>query len=285
MEGPEALGPTIEQLEGFEAPAGAWETEILSARVADYQPRWLDDECLSGRVAWARLRPRIAATNGGGRAVAPIRTTPIALLSRRNAPLWHSLSAKGEAGEPSAKARSVLDFIRDHGASFFDELLSGLGMLRSPLEDAVGELVGLGLATSDSFGGLRALLVPSEQRKLGPGGRRRRRTVGYGLEDAGRWALTRCARFNDPGLAGPDAVEHAARVLLLRYGVVFWRMLEREAGWLPAWRELLRVYRRLEARGEIRGGRFVAGFSGEQFALPEAIGLMREVRRARPSGE
>jgi ATP-dependent Lhr-like helicase len=133
---------------------------------------------------------------------------------------------------------------------------------------------------------LRALLVPSEMRKLSAGGRRKRRTVAYGVEDAGRWALTRQATASEIGQqARLDAIEHAARILLRRYGVVFWRLLEREAGWLPPWRDLLRVYRRLEARGEIRGGRFVAGFSGEQFALPEAIGLLRETRRKPASGE
>ena len=131
--------------------------------------------------------------------------------------------------------------------------------------------------TSDSFGGLRALLVPSDRR---PGGGRRRRRALFGMEDAGRWALAHRARPPQPGpQAGPEAVEHVARRLLLRYGVVFWRLLEREADWLPPWRDLLRVYRRLEARGEIRGGRFVAGFSGEQFALPDAVGALREVRR------
>ena len=284
-EGPEALAATIKQLEGFEAPAGAWESEILTARIADYEPHWLDDECLAGRVAWARLRPRPATTNGGCRGVAPVRTTPIALLARRDAPLWQSLAARADSVAPSPRAQTVLDYIREHGASFYDELLAGAGLLRSPLEDALSELVALGLVTSDSFGGLRALLVPSEQRKLGPGGRRRRKTVGYGLEDAGRWALTRRPRPDASSTASPEAIEHAARALLLRYGVVFWRMLEREAGWLPPWRELLRVYRRLEARGEIRGGRFVAGFSGEQFALPEAIGLMRETRRAKLTGD
>ena len=257
----------------------------MTARIADYEPHWLDDECLAGRVAWARLRPRPATTNGGGRSVAPVRTTPIALLARRDAPLWQSLAARADSVAPSPRAQTVLDYIREHGASFYDELLAGAGLLRSPLEDALSELVALGLVTSDSFGGLRALLVPSEQRKLGPGGRRRRKTVGYGLEDAGRWALTRRPRPDASSTASPEAIEHAARALLLRYGVVFWRMLEREAGWLPPWRELLRVYRRLEARGEIRGGRFVAGFSGEQFALPEAIGLMRETRRAKLTGD
>jgi ATP-dependent Lhr-like helicase len=285
-EGPEALAATIKQLEGFEAPAAAWETEILTARVADYEPGWLDDACLAGRVAWARLRPRAGmAPNGAGRA-APVRTTPITLLERRNAPHWHALSAKGAVAPFSPGARAVFEFIGDHGASFFDELVAGTGLLRTQTEEALSELVALGLVTSDSFVGLRALLVPSELRKLSAGGRRRRRTVAFGVEDAGRWALTRQAKAGEADQPpGPDAIEHAARILLQRYGVVFWRLLEREAGWLPPWRDLLRVYRRLEARGEIRGGRFVAGFSGEQYALPEAIGLLRETRRKNGSKE
>ena len=148
------------------------------------------------------------------------------------------------------------------------------------MEEALAELVALGLVTSDSFGGLRALLVPSDRRRPGAGGRRRRRSLLFGMEDAGRWALAHRARPPQADRRpSPEAVEHVARRLLLRYGVVFWRLLEREADWLPPWRDLLRVYRRLEARGEIRGGRFVAGFSGEQYALPDAVGLLREVRR------
>ena len=139
---------------------------------------------------------------------------------------------------------------------------------------------------SDSFAGLRALLVPSDRRKSS---RRRAAPASrspFGMEDAGRWALARRARPTQTGRRGGSrgAVEHVARTLLRRYGVVFWRLLEREAAWLPPWRELLRVYRRLEARGDIRGGRFVAGFSGEQFALPDAIGMLREVRRKPASG-
>jgi ATP-dependent Lhr-like helicase len=170
--------------------------------------------------------------------------------------------------------------MREQGASFFDELVEGAGMLRSQVEEALAELVALGLVTSDSFGGLRALLVPSDRRRPGAGGRRRRRSIAFGMEDAGRWALAHHARPAPPDAqVKPEAVEHVARRLLLRYGVVFWRLLEREADWLPPWRDLLRVYRRLEARGEIRGGRFVAGFSGEQFALPDAVGMLREARR------
>jgi ATP-dependent helicase Lhr and Lhr-like helicase len=276
MEGPDAVEAIVGQLEGFEAPAGAWETEILSSRVAEYEPAWLDDLCLAGRVAWARLRPLTGRADGVGRAAAPVRTTPIALLPRRQARLWASLSAVEEPVQPSSLAQRVVACIRDRGASFFDELLEDTGLLRPQIEEALAELVALGLVNSDSFGGLRALLVPSDRRRSG--GRRRRAGTVFGMEDAGRWALAQRARPTSSG-TDSEAVEHAARALLRRYGVVFWRLLEREAAWLLPWRDLLRIYRRLEARGEIRGGRFVAGFSGEQFALPEAIGLLRETRR------
>jgi ATP-dependent Lhr-like helicase len=277
MQGPDAVEVIVAQLEGFEAAAGAWETEILPARIAEYEPSWLDDQCLAGRIAWARLRPRNGRANDGERSPAPVRTTPITLLARRHAALWTSLAPAPDAARPSARAQTVIECIRAQGASFFDELAEGTGLLRSQVEGALAELVALGLVTSDSFGGLRALLVPSDRR---PGAGRRRRRALFGMEDAGRWALAYRARPSQPGpQAGPEAVEHVARRLLLRYGVVFWRLLEREADWLPPWRDLLRVYRRLEARGEIRGGRFVAGFAGEQFALPDAVGALREVRR------
>jgi ATP-dependent Lhr-like helicase len=285
-EGPDSIDKVIAQLEGFEAPAGAWESEILTARLAGYERTWLDDRCLAGHISWARLTPRNARTNGGESRAAPVRTTPITLLARRNAPLWASLSPPVDAVRPSPRAQAVADFIRENGASFFDELMQGTGLLRSQLEEALAELVALGLVNSDSFAGLRALLVPSAERRPIAGGRRRRRTVTFGMEDAGRWALARRLR---PSASAPqsaaDAVEHVARVLLRRYGVVFWRLLEREAAWLPPRRDLLRVYRRLESRGDIRGGRFVAGFSGEQFALPDATAMLRDVRRKPLAGE
>ncbi len=285
MQGPDAVEVIVAQLEGFEAPAGAWETEILPARIAGYEPSWLDDQCLAGRIAWARLKPRQRRPNGGERAVAPVRTTPITLVARRHARHWAALASAAEEVRPSPRAQAVAGWIREHGASFFDELVEGAGLLRSQVEEALAELVAHGLVTSDSFAGLRALLVPSERRKPGALGRRRRRSIGFGMEDAGRWALAYPARPAPPGAQlTPEAVEHVARRLLLRYGVVFWRLLEREADWLPPWRDLLRVYRRLEARGEIRGGRFVAGFAGEQFALPDAVGALREARR-RPASE
>jgi ATP-dependent Lhr-like helicase len=267
MEGPDALEVLVRQLEGFEAAAGAWETEILPARLDGYEPSWLDDQCLAGRVAWARLRAR----NGGERSATPVRTTPITLLARRHAGLWAALSSTEDPVRPSSRAQAIADFIRQYGASFFDELVEGTGLLRPQVEEALAELVALGIVTSDSFGGLRALL------RKPAAGRRRQRAMMFGMESAGRWALARRAQAHQP--VKPEAIEHLARALLVRYGVVFWRLLEREAPWLPPWRDLLRAYRKLEARGEIRGGRFVAGFSGEQFALPDAIGALREVRR------
>ncbi len=286
MEGPEALDEIVAQLEGFEAPAGAWETEILPTRLAGYEPSWLDDRCLAGRIAWARLKPRNARTNGTELRAAPVRTTPITLLPRRDVPVWTSLSTKAEPVPLSARAQAVADYLRQHGASFFDELVQGTGQLRTQVEEALAELVALGLVNCDSFAGLRALLVPSSERKPFAGGRRRRRTVSFGMEDVGRWAVARRVQPTQSGASvAPEAVEHVARTLLRRYGVVFWRLLEREADWLPPWRDLLRVYRRLESRGEIRGGRFVAGFSGEQFALPDAIAGLRAIRRKAHSGE
>jgi ATP-dependent Lhr-like helicase len=287
MEGPDAVETIVAQLEGFEAPAGAWESEILPARLVEYEPAWLDDQCLAGRIAWARLRPRSERANGSERAAtpAPVRTTPITLLTRRHAALWASLSPIAETVQANTRAQAVADYIGRHGASFFDELIEGTGLLRPQLEEALAELVALGIVNSDSFAGLRALLLPSDRRKPAATAHRRRRSATPGVEDVGRWALARRVR---PAQTTPqsdaEALEHLARTLLARYGVVFWRLLEREAAWLPPWRELLRVYRKLEARGEIRGGRFVASFSGDQFALPDAVGMLREVRRKQNSG-
>jgi ATP-dependent Lhr-like helicase len=276
LEGPDELPAALGSLEGFEAPANAWETEILPARIADYESAWLDTQCLSGQRTWARLVP---PRTGNGRAhpTTTVRSTPIALLVRRRASLWLSLAGPSSGMHPSPQAQSLLDRLSTHGALFFDELVDSTRMLRTQVEQALAEMVALGLVNSDSFGGLRALLVPSAQRRPVGGAKRRGRVLSFGMESAGRWSLI--PRGSDPDTT--TALEHVARTLLRRYGVVFWRLLAREASWLPPWRDLLRVYRRLEARGEIRGGRFVAGFSGEQYALPEAVSLLRRKRRER----
>jgi ATP-dependent Lhr-like helicase len=269
LKGAEGLAAVIEQLDGFELPAGAWEQDVLAARVQDYQPDFVDRLCLSGRMAWGRITP------ASGAAKAPLRSSPIALMPREHAVLWRA-AAEPEAGELSSDAAAVKDALRARGASFFHEIVGATGLLRTQVERALGELAGSGLATADSFSGLRALLAPSEKHRK----RSRRRGSDVGVDTAGRWALLH-------GEAPADErarAEQIARVLLRRYGVVFRALLAREPK-LPTWRELAAVYRRLEARGEIRGGRFVAGFGGEQFALADAVGRLRAVRKLEKAGE
>ncbi|WP_166432745.1 DEAD/DEAH box helicase [Luteimonas yindakuii] len=276
--GAEALAGVLSQLEGFEAPASAWETELLALRVRDYAITWLDELCTAGRITWLRLRPR--ATDGVAGRGGNLRGTPVALLPRREAARWTRLApAPPETDALSSRARRLHEVLQRQGASFFDELQDDARLLRTELEDALSELVAAGLAHCDSFAGLRALLVPPSKRPAA--GRRGRRVPLSGIADAGRWSP---ARRSDAA-ADADDLEYVARVLLRRYGVVGWRMLQREPDWLPPWRDLVRVYRRLEARGEIRGGRFVAGIAGEQYALPEAIGALRAVRNRPPTGE
>ena len=281
VSGPEALPGVLAQLEGFEAPAALWEAEVLPARVRDYASSWLDDLCTAGRTLWTRLRPVALGAQGGGRA--SLRTTPILLLPRRVAPVWSGLAAAAtlDAEPLGGRAQRVFDALEAHGASFFDEIAEGAHLLRAELEDALAELVVRGRATCDSYAGLRALLVPAAKRATAAS-RSRRRVALFGIEDAGRWNVVRAPRGVDDARAAGEAVEHVAHTLLRRYGVVCFQLLEREAAWLPPWRELVRVYRRLEARGEIRGGRFIAGVTGEQFALPDAIATMRAVRRQPP---
>ena len=271
-EGIESLAAVIAQLEGYEVPAAAWESDVLPARLNEYDPHWLDSLCLSGRALWARLTP--SKSDGAS----PVRTTPIALVTRRNWALWHSLTAAGEA-QLSHGARALFDYFGAHGASFFDDLVSGTALLRSQAETALGELVSAGLVNADSFSGLRALLIPSDKKRQLVA--RRRRVALFGLEDAGRWSLIRKGRAADDSAA----LEQIAEILLRRYGVVFRRVLEREADWLPPWHALLRVFRRLEAQGKIRGGRFVAGMAGEQYALPDAVAALRAVRRQEAKGD
>ena len=279
--GLDGLAGVLEQLDGFELPAGAWEADVLSARCEEYDPALLDTLCLTGRVGWGRLsvdRRGAAEEQRGKRAGGPIRSTPIALVLREHAALWLEERTDAAPDGASEYSRRVLDVLRARGASFFHELVGGSGLLATQVEQALGELAAAGLVTSDGFAGLRALITPSAKRKPLAHATRHHRTVPFGIESAGRWALLAGRAGAHPGL-----VEHRARALLRRYGVVFRRLLEREAN-APLWRDQLLVYRRLEARGEIRGGRFVAGMAGEQFALPEAVGQLRAARREPTAG-
>ncbi len=268
--GVEGLFAVIEQLDGYSLQAAAWEPDVLSLRLEGYDPPMLDALCFTGRVAWGRPAVRVPADVAIS---SPIRTTPIALCLREHA----SLFTAGSTARPqlSPQAEAVLEVLTTRGASFFHELAKAARLLPTQVETALGELVNAGLVSSDGFAGLRVLLTPSERRKPRRGGRRRGRTLPFGMEAAGRWTVV--AAEEEPFTS--EDVEEVARILLRRYGVVFRRLLAREHG-LPPWRELVRVFWRLEARGDIRGGRFVAGVPGEHFGLPEAVGLLRSVRRS-----
>ena len=348
-EGDEALAAVVAELEGFAAPAAAWESEILPARIVAFTSDMLDRLCLAGRASWARPAPPVRETSR--RSFGPIRSTPIALFSRpgrRQAPLWLApasaddersaepspfldsttnegpdadgraiggaaastvissgtgasaasgsgaanpecgdIVAEGElvasghgvvvpAGEDVASAdplspgaRAILAYLESRGASFFDDITAETGARGPDAAAALGELIALGLVSADGFAGLRAFTGASSRRLRA-------------IAEAGRWSrVTR--RAADVQGIGEDGAEAVARTLLRRYGVVFKSLLARESITIP-WRDLLRELRRLEARGEIRGGRFVAGFTGEQYALPEAVESLRRIRRAPADG-
>ncbi len=273
MHGPDAMLAVLDQLEGAEIAAAAWESEVLPARIKGYEPGWLDEQCLAGRYVWARIGAAVRPADGA-RTVAPVRATPIALLARRNQKFWAPLAVEAPPSRLSSGAAAVAAVLSSHGASFFDELAEATRLLPVQVEEALAELVALGLANSDSFAGLRALLLPADRRR-GVVARGRRRVSLFGMADSGRWSGVRRVAAESRELV----TEHVARTLLKRWGVVCWQLSRVEAGWLPPWRELIACLRRLEARGEIRGGRFIAGLSGEQFALPEAVGSLREMRR------
>ncbi|MGH7671756.1 MAG: DEAD/DEAH box helicase [Gemmatimonadales bacterium] len=282
-EGPEGLAAVLDLLDGFEVAAGAWESDVLPARLGEYDPLWLDGLCLSGEIAWGRLTgTRNAEVGTRNRKAGPIRSTPIVLFRRERGAVWQAATPDLDpAALPlSHTGRALLGALDERGASFFGDLVNATGLLRTEVEKGLGELVAWGLVSSDSFAGLRALLVPSDRRRPIGGYRRRGRIAPFGVETAGRWARVRPRSL----LPEEQIAEAIARQLLRRYGVVFRRLVQRESLLAP-WRDILRVYRRLEARGEVRGGRFVGGFSGEQYALPEAVGLLRSVRREQGTGE
>ena len=257
----------VRQLQGYEIPAAAWETEILVRRVAHYDPEFLDELCFSGEVMWARISPHPALAEN--RRVRPTRIAPITLFRREDAAWLVPPAAPPDTASLSHPAREVLQALERNGASFFIDLVRETRRLASEVEDALWELLAGGFVTADGFDNLRALIDPKRRRGEGRGSQRRPRHA------AGRWAILR----RDREAATPEErTEQFARQLLMRWGVVLRDLLIRET-LAPPWRELLPVFRRMEARGEIRGGRFVSGFTGEQFARPEALDLLRSIRR------
>jgi ATP-dependent Lhr-like helicase len=306
LHGARGVAEVIGQLQGFHAAAGAWERDLLSARIAGYERALLDDLCLSGEVAWGRLAVAAAPEEVPRRRNAPTRNAAVTLALREDLP-WLLAGAAGASPPLGASALALVEVLDRRGASFLSDLAAATGRLPGDVEQALWELVSAGYVTCDGFSGLRALVEPP------PRGRPARRPGFAG----GRWSLLRSppeagghspkARALPPetlrsaslapgqphpaapALAGEshaaadDLLERLASQYLRRYGVVFRDLLARES-LPPPWRELLRVYRSLEARGAIRGGRFVAGFTGEQFALPEAVDALRAVRRAKRDG-
>jgi ATP-dependent Lhr-like helicase len=268
LHGADGLLQVIRQLQGYEISAAAWESDILPRRVARYEPELLDRLCLSGEVMWGRLSPHPAFDGEEPRRVRPTRAAPLSLFLRQDAE-WLAAGLVEPPPSLSVAAREIHAALESRGASFFAEITRSTGRLASEVEDGLWELAAAGLVTADGFENLRALVDPKRRRGEGRGRMARPRHA------AGRWALMR----RDPS-AERDA-ESFARQLLLRWGVVFRDLTARES-LAPNWRDLLVALRRLEARGEIRGGRFVSGFAGEQFAAPEAVDLLRAVRRSAP---
>ncbi len=286
VEGLEGVRAVLDLLDGYEAPAAAWEPAVLASRVKEFTPQWLDQLCFTGRVGWGRLSP---PQNVKARGFTPLRSSPIALFARENLPHWLELASPIAPTEFSPDTDVVLKTLAGGGALFFGEIVQRSGLLQSRVEQALGELSAQGWVTADSFEGLRALLLPQEKRApFGDLDRKRHHRIITSIEHAGRWSLLRPhvpkAENEIRESAHDQSIEEFARVLLRRYGVMFRRLLERES-LKVSWFELGRIYRRLEARGEIRGGHFVSGVSGEQFALPEAIGMLRSIRKEKSSGE
>ncbi len=250
LAGPRGVLEVVHQLAGFEVPLAAWEKHILPARISDYRQEWLDEVTLSGEVAWGRL---------WGSAATAIRSTPVCLLPREALPCWLGLADAPDCTTLSGPAQEVLDALRGRGPSFPQELQRHCNLLPGHLEMGVAECVSRGLVTADSFGAVRQLITPPSRRR-------------HRVRPIGRWSL-----FRDGPQPAPDPA-FLAEQLLRRTGVVFRRTVTREK-WTVRWFELLGVFRRMELRGEVRGGRFVAGVSGEQYALPEAVEQLRRIRR------
>jgi ATP-dependent Lhr-like helicase len=258
LDGPAGVAEVVDQLAGFEVPAAAWEASVLPARVRGYKREWLDQLTLSGAVAWGRL---------WGAGQSPVRRTPVALVPRDQLDRWTAMAAGTVRPDPGPTAAEVLAVLQARGAVFVQEIAKATRLPAASVEEGLGALLAAGRVTCDSFGGLRWLLLPGW----------RRRSAGV---SSGRWSLLHSAEAAPEGDVARQA-EFVARRLLRRTGVLFRRTMARER--LPVfWRDIARACRLLEARGEIRGGRFVGGFDGEQYALPEAITLLRKIRRAGP---
>ena len=291
IDGQTQLQRSLSLLDGVAAPAASWEQDILPARIRDYDPNWLDVLCISGRVTWGRYSLPVASQRNGARKknATPVKSTPMTIATRQNLDLWQALARApvddSEQITLGAVAERIRQDLQQHGASFFDQVQSRTGLLRTQLEEGLAELVSAGRVCSDSYTGLRALLTPNHK-KAGGSSRRGRRAM-FGVEDAGRWSLLDTFEFpqaTEEGNKRPsrhwdvldeEQLERLVAIYLQRWGVVSRSVIDREA-LVPPWRVLLLTLRKMELRGVVRGGRFIAGVGGEQFAYPSVVDELRK---------
>jgi len=276
--GPNGVFETVAMLQGIDIPVACWERDILPGRVKAYQPGWLDELCLAGEVGWGRLFPSKQNPDRGRGMAGLTRVAPVSIFLRGDV-AWLAVfrPKNGDDDRLSGTAQHVLELLRERGALFAADLANEARLIPAQLDDALGELVTRGLVTADGFGGLRQLIdeksgAASRSRRIRPGLKRKRTAAG-----AGRWSLWRPPIDDGDDETHRNHVEQWAWQLLRRWGVMFRDLLVREPG-APGWFDLLQIYRRLEARGEIRGGRFIAGVAGEQFALGDTVRQLRQLR-------
>jgi ATP-dependent helicase Lhr and Lhr-like helicase len=253
LEGPHGVSLILRQFAGMEIPAWAWEEEILPRRVKDYRREYLDALTMNGEFAWGRL--------WGGASTA-IRVTPIAFIPREDLDTWLKLAEPPSMEKLCGAGNDIFKALQAGGAMFPQNLQKAANLVPAHMEMGLADAVSHGIATCDSFAALRQMITPPSRRRIA-------------LQPVGRWTT-----FRPLAPTPPDEATHEliAKQLLARTGVVFHRILTREKLPVP-WSTLIRIYRRMELKGEVRGGRFISGFTGEQFALPQAVEQLRALRR------
>lgn len=290
LDGQTKLQNSLNLLDGISSSAASWEADIYPLRIPDYDPNWLDVMCISGKVAWGRYSLPSTSQRSGKRkkTSGPVKSTPITLVSRSNLDIWQALAkaqlSEGDEISFSAVATSIEQDLISHGASFFDQIQSRTGLLKTQLEEGLAELVSFGRICSDSFTGLRALLTPNHKKPSSH--RRRGRRAMFGVEDAGRWSLLDTFQREEPAqkpsrhwnILDEEQLERLVSIYLQRWGVLFRSSLDRET-FAPPWRILLSTLRKMELRGILRGGRFVQGVGGEQFAFSETVDELRKFKK------
>lgn len=275
-EGQSSMQKVLDQLEGFEAQSIAWEGDILPARIKDYNHTWLDFLFFTGNFIWGRFNEKNRMT-----ALNPVRSTPVSIIKRTDLEVFSLINKDEPLYTLSRNAKIILNLLEEEGSLFFDQLHEKtIFLMPVQVEDALSELVVKGLVSSDSFTGLRALLIPDKYKNK----RRAQNGITFDFSQAGRWWKINKVNISEDLLKKEKNIEKLALFLLKRYGVVFRKLVEKEK-LLPVWRDLLKQYRKMESRGDIRGGRFIEGLWGEQFALPSAVVSLRSVQKEKSDDE